>query len=314
LCICPGCWFFKYPQLPGQKKKPIMKYGMGGFTIFLLVFIVWFPLLLMSFKSVAGVTNQPLDISVKITISGYESLFTMSAQQQNLVPFTHAAYNQFTAQYALYPSASYFIDQYSPEDIVIAKIKGNASLLWSISPGNRKAMIAELSNSSAVYVNFHWTLTSVFKKMKLSISICLEACKNSNVILFSLSSVLPGVLPKYLRATNGADAKIANSLKVGKFYDWQIKMWPETGKCISNVTLLILKITLAFLFSKHQHCRSLYVVCFGYWEIHPTVFQWSLTFHHVRRAAQCGPHPETLHRNLLGQRGWRIGARRAAFC
>ncbi|KAG8131674.1 hypothetical protein E2320_009584 [Naja naja] len=208
-----------------KKKKPIMKYGMGGFTIFLLVFIVWFPLLLMSFKSVAGVTNQPLDISVKITISGYESLFTMSAQQQNLVPFTHAAYNQFTAQYALYPSASYFIDQYSPEDIVIAKIKGNASLLWSISPGNRKAMIAELSNSSAVYVNFHWTLTrnaSLVTNIEASGIHTMRYGEKEirDQIVHMLSGtrtepiVLPGVLPKYLRATNGADAKIANSLKV----------------------------------------------------------------------------------------------------
>ncbi|XP_058032685.1 piezo-type mechanosensitive ion channel component 2-like [Ahaetulla prasina] len=215
----------KYPQPPGQKKKRIMKYWMGGFTIFLLVFIMWFPLLLMSLKSVTGVTNQPLDISVKITISGYESLFTMSAQQQNLVPFTHAAYNQFTAQYALYPSASYFIGGYNPEDIVTAKIKGNASLLWSISPGNRKAMIAELSNSSAVYVNFHWTLTR-----NASLVMNIEASGVHTVrygekeirdqIVHMLSGtrtepiVLPGILPKYLRATNGADAKIANNLKV----------------------------------------------------------------------------------------------------
>ncbi|KAM3841732.1 piezo-type mechanosensitive ion channel component 2-like [Vipera latastei] len=215
----------KYPQPPGQKKKPIMKYGMGGFTIFLLVFIVWFPLLLMSLKSMAGVTNQPLDVSVKITISGYESLFTMSAQQQNLVPFTHAAYNQFSAQYALYPSASYFIDGYSPEDIVMAKIKGNASLLWSISPGNRKAMIAELSNSSAIYVNFHWTLTrnaSLVTNTEASgiHTVRYREKEIRDQIVHMLSGtrtepiVLPGVLPKYLRATNEADAKIANSLKV----------------------------------------------------------------------------------------------------
>ncbi|KAL7985612.1 hypothetical protein Chor_004182 [Crotalus horridus] len=184
----------KYPQPPGQKKKRIMKYGMGGFTIFLLVFIVWFPLLLMSLKSMTGVTNQPLDVSVKITISGYET-------------------------------ALYFIDGYSPEDIVIAKIKGNASLLWSISPGNRKAMIAELSNSSAVYVNFHWTLTrnaSLVTNIEASgiHTVRYREKEIRDQIVHMLSGtrtepiVLPGVLPKYLRATNEADAKIANSLKV----------------------------------------------------------------------------------------------------
>ncbi|XP_053247692.1 piezo-type mechanosensitive ion channel component 2-like [Podarcis raffonei] len=216
----------KYPQPPGQKKKLLVKYGMGGFIVFVLICIVWFPLLLMSLvKSVAGVTNQPLGVSVKITISGYESLFTMSAQQQNLVPFTHAAYNELTTQYALHPSAMQFIVNYSPEDVIVAKIKGNASLLWSISPASRKAMIAELSNSSAIYINFHWTLlrnASLVKNIEASglHTMCYEDKGIREQIVEMLRGtrtegvLLPGVLPRYLRAAGGAEAKMAHRLQV----------------------------------------------------------------------------------------------------
>ncbi|XP_018123370.1 piezo-type mechanosensitive ion channel component 2 isoform X7 [Xenopus laevis] len=135
----------RYPQPRGQKKKKVVKYGMGGMIIVLLICIVWFPLLFMSLiKSVAGVTNKPLDVSIQITLGGYQPVFTMSAQQNQLKDMNSTGFKLLHNLYKDNTPALQFLESYMREDITIAELEGNSNSLWTISPPSRTSMIKGL--------------------------------------------------------------------------------------------------------------------------------------------------------------------------
>ncbi|KFO88770.1 Piezo-type mechanosensitive ion channel component 2, partial [Buceros rhinoceros silvestris] len=150
----------RYPQPRGQKKKKVVKYGMGGMIIVLLICIVWFPLLFMSLiKSVAGITNKPLDVSITITLGGYQPIFTMSAQQSQLKDLNETDFSAFLKNYRGNTAALQFLEGYGKEDITLADLEGNSNSLWTISPPSREKMIQGLLDFSAEFtVVLSWSI------------------------------------------------------------------------------------------------------------------------------------------------------------
>ncbi|XP_029388286.1 piezo-type mechanosensitive ion channel component 1 isoform X3 [Mus pahari] len=225
----------KYPQPKGQKKKKIVKYGMGGLIILFLIAIIWFPLLFMSLiRSVVGVVNQPIDVTVTLKLGGYEPLFTMSAQQPSIVPFTPEAYEELSQQFDPYPLAMQFISQYSPEDIVTAQIEGSSGALWRISPPSRAQMKQELYNGTAdITLRFTWNFQRDLAKggnvEYTNEKHTLELAPNSTARrqLAQLlegrpdqSVVIPHLFPKYIRAPNGPEANPVKQLQPDEEEDY----------------------------------------------------------------------------------------------
>ncbi|XP_049757137.1 piezo-type mechanosensitive ion channel component 2 isoform X5 [Elephas maximus indicus] len=206
----------RYPQPRGQKKKKVVKYGMGGMIIVLLICIVWFPLLFMSLiKSVAGVINQPLDVSVTITLGGYQPIFTMSAQQSQLKVMDQLKFNKFLHTFSKDTGAMQFLENYEKEDITVAELEGNSNSLWTISPPSKQKMIHELMDpNSSFSVVFSW---SIQRNMSLGAKAEIATDKLS----FPLKNITRENIAKMIAGNNTESSK--TPVTIEKIYPYYVK-------------------------------------------------------------------------------------------
>ncbi|XP_023820679.1 piezo-type mechanosensitive ion channel component 2 isoform X1 [Oryzias latipes] len=224
----------RYPQPRGQKKKKVVKYGMGGMIVVLLICIVWFPLLFMSLvKSVAGVVNAPLDVSVTITLAGFQPIFTMSAQQKQLWNVTKAEFEKFKTDLSHKledesekTTAIQWLENYTPEDLIIAELKGSSNSLWTISPPSRDNLIDMLRSQEEFSITVSWSI-----QRNLSLGAEAESAYGKNVMVLNQETkqnlilllngaadaantqvTLTKLIPRYIRAPSKSDATSVEQL------------------------------------------------------------------------------------------------------
>ncbi|XP_058619112.1 piezo-type mechanosensitive ion channel component 2 isoform X1 [Onychostoma macrolepis] len=221
----------RYPQPRGQKKKKVVKYGMGGMIVMLLICIVWFPLLFMSLiKSVAGVVNTPLDVSVTLTLGGLQPIFTMSAQRNLLKNVSSEEFKKFSKKYSSDADAMQFLESYVHKDLTIAKLEGSSNSLWTISPPSRENLIKMLNNIKETFpLTFTWSIQrdlslgakaetaigkhhiDLDKQMRTDLSLLLNGTRHKGV-------TIKNIFPRYIRAPSDSNAKPIVQLYPGKDY------------------------------------------------------------------------------------------------
>ncbi|XP_059901310.1 piezo-type mechanosensitive ion channel component 2-like isoform X1 [Gadus macrocephalus] len=233
----------RYPQPRGQKKKRVVKYGMGGLIVLLLICIVWFPLLFMSLvKSVAGVVNKPLDVSLTITLGGYQPIFTMSAQQNQLKDLNEEDYHAFISLYSYTPNALQFFEAYTKEDVTVAELEGSSNSLWTISPPSRQYLSQVLGQDEDFPLTISWTI-----QRNLSLGAKAELASGKHVtyldddtrlnLIHLLSGntstpvVIGQVFPCFMRAPSDSNAKPIEQLYTEDSYkDIQIALERSTSR------------------------------------------------------------------------------------
>lgn len=138
-----------YPVKRGQKRQALVKYGLGGIILFLLIFIIWFPLLLFSLSESIYKANPPVSVTVGLKIQGYEPMFKMTAQGSDLKEITQEEYSGLRQIVPKSGRTNSFLDMYRREDIYKCRLLGMSAATWDITPPYLNRLMNQLVNHTA---------------------------------------------------------------------------------------------------------------------------------------------------------------------
>ncbi|GAB1603264.1 hypothetical protein Ahia01_000607200 [Argonauta hians] len=155
------CWRHAettYPTPRSIKRKNTIKYGVGGLLLLLIIFIIWFPLVLFSFANTVYVPNPPISCTVRISMGGYQPLFKMTVQKEDILPLTEQQYNTLSKNFKNSKATS-ILNNLDPQDISVISVNGESTSLWGISPPSRRNLIADLANRKQMGIDLDISFT-----------------------------------------------------------------------------------------------------------------------------------------------------------
>lgn len=137
----------EYPQPRGEKKAPLSKYLLGGAGLFLIIAIIWFPLVLFALGNTVGESNLPYDVTISLRIGAYQYIYEMSAQNNTIYKYKENDFDSLTNVYKKNREALTFLSNYQFDDVAVVQLSGNSTVTWGISPPDQRLLLNEVESS-----------------------------------------------------------------------------------------------------------------------------------------------------------------------
>ena len=133
----------------GEKQPLLQKLLTGVSLVAVLIFVLWFPLLIMSLVNQRAEPNVPHRVEIALTINAFEPVFVMDAMAPD-VSIEQGDYGQLVG---LDPSG--FVSNFRPPDVQRVLLSPQSKSVWTISPSSRQRMAGMLlDNTTDVTVEF----------------------------------------------------------------------------------------------------------------------------------------------------------------
>lgn len=133
-----------YPQARGVKKTQMSKYFVGGGALFLMIGMIWFPLLFFAFGSTVGTSNRPHEVSLSLRIGSYEPIYTIAAQESTIFEYSEQNFTNLKELYEVTHrdrSAVTFLENYVSSDVAAVQLSTESGKLWGISPPDKNRFV-----------------------------------------------------------------------------------------------------------------------------------------------------------------------------
>ena len=131
-------FFQNYPTPRSQKKGSLIKYGVGGLLLVLIIFIIWFPLVIFSFANTVYISNPPVGVTASIAIGGFQvGWFSIS---RHILMFSELIFSF----YGLSKTCKFIIVECKPYLPWIKSFSWScvsSHLFWSVAMVNRTAKL-----------------------------------------------------------------------------------------------------------------------------------------------------------------------------
>lgn len=197
----------EHPTPRGTRLSSLTKYGLGGILLFVIILVIWSPLLLFSLASTVGHSQLPTECTMDISLGSYEPIFKITAQQGSLRQMEHDSWVRMQAKYKSNPMAQGFLATYGSSDVAVVSLNGNSTALWTVSPPSQEALLDDLNRTNVPF-RVRWFFTrsvaktnaegSLGNERTVQLDMSVRKCLIKMLKGEEWNVTIPHILPRFL--------------------------------------------------------------------------------------------------------------------